>query len=178
MMTKLKNSNGDKTKKKSNCDKNQKLLLWQNLKKTNVVTKLKLWQNSNCDKTPIVTKLKMWQNSNCDKTQKSKIVHLLKTQIVMKLKTQIVMKLENSNCEKNSKAQNVTKLKLWQNSNCDRTQKPNGDKTQKLEFFFECFSLYFKKIQKWISHGIFKSCARRCRNHDNVTMISSGISQN
>ena len=63
-MTKLKNSN---------CDKTQKLKFWQN-SKTQIVTKLKkhffnkiqklkLWQYS---KTQIVTKLK---NSNCDKTQ-------------------------------------------------------------------------------------------------------------
>ena len=54
--------------KKSNCDKTQKLKLWQTLT-TQIVTKLKnmkLWQNPN---PQIVTKL---NNSNCDKTQKLK----------------------------------------------------------------------------------------------------------
>ena len=59
--------------KKSNCDKTQKIKLWQNSKnqivtklKNQIVTtqKLKSWQNS---KTEIVTKLK---NSNGDKTKK------------------------------------------------------------------------------------------------------------
>ena len=53
-MTKLKNSNYDRT---------QKLKLG---KKTQVVTKL---NNSKDDKIQMVTKLK---NSNCDKTQKHK----------------------------------------------------------------------------------------------------------
>ena len=91
---KIINSNGDKTKKKTQMvtklknlsgDKNQKLKLWtiKNSKcdKTQMVTKLKLWPNSNCDKTQIVTKLQLWHNSkiqivrnfkdsNYDKTQK------------------------------------------------------------------------------------------------------------
>ena len=72
----------------SNCDKTQKLKLWQN-SKTHIVTKVKVWQNSNgdknqivkkkskatqCDKTQtvttqIVTKFMLWQNSNGDKNQ-------------------------------------------------------------------------------------------------------------
>ena len=57
-----------------------------------------------------------------------------------KLKNQIVTKLENSNFDKtkkklgrNSKTPIVTKLKLWQNSKCDKTKNSNGDKTQKLK---------------------------------------------
>ena len=59
-MIKLKNTKCDKTRKKSNCEKNTK---------TQIVLKLK---NSNCDnsKTQIVTKLK---NLNGDKTQKFKL---------------------------------------------------------------------------------------------------------
>ena len=110
-MTKLKNSNCDKTQKlklwpnlrtqmatklkKSICDKTQILKLWQN-SKSQIVTKLK---NSNCDKTQ---KLKLWQlkNSNCDKTQKLKLWPNSKTPNCEKI---------NSNCDKN------LKLKLWQN---------------------------------------------------------------
>ena len=57
--------------KNSNCDKTQKLKLWTN-SKTQIVTKLKK-KETNCDKTQ---KLKLWQdpyqiktklkNSNCD----------------------------------------------------------------------------------------------------------------
>ena len=58
-MTKLKNSNCDKTKK------NQ------------IVMKIKLWEKSSSDKTQIVKKkktqkLKMLQNPNCDETQELK----------------------------------------------------------------------------------------------------------
>ena len=65
MVTKVKNSN---------CDKTQKL---------------KLWQQSNWDKTQNVTKLKLWQN--------------FKTQIVTKLKTQIVTKLKKLKFYQNQK---------------------------------------------------------------------------
>ena len=75
-MTKLNNSN---------CDKTQKLKLWQN-SKTQIVTKLK---NSNCYKTQ---NCKFWQNSNCDKTQK------LNGDNIQKLK--LKKKIKNSNCEK------------------------------------------------------------------------------
>ena len=101
-MTKLKNSNGDKTKK---------LKLWQNSKTQNVknliVTKLKFWQNSNCDKTLNVTRLKMWQ-----------------TQFVTKLKTQILIKLKNSKCDK------TQKLKVWQNWKTQLVTKLKYDKSQ------------------------------------------------
>ena len=82
-------------------------------------------------KTQIVTKFK---NSNCDKTQKLKWWQNSKTQIVTKLKNSNVTKLklwQNSSCEKNSscdkttfcdKTQIVTKLELWQNSSFDKTQ--------------------------------------------------------
>ena len=73
-MTKLKNSNCDKTKKKvnftkiknSNCDKTQKLKLWQE-SKIQIVTKLK---KSNCDNMKKsdfdkTQKLKLWQSWGC-----------------------------------------------------------------------------------------------------------------
>ena len=44
-----------------------------------------------------------------------------------KKKNQMVAKLTNSNCDK---TQFVTKLKLWQNLNCDKTKKSKYDKTQ------------------------------------------------
>ena len=90
MVTKLRNSN---------CDKTQKLKLWQN-SNTQIVTKV---ENS---ETEIVTKLK---NSNCDKTQKLKFWQNSKTQIVTKLK--------NSNCEQTKNSNyglSKKKLKLWQ----------------------------------------------------------------
>ena len=77
-VTKLKNSNFDKT---------QKLKLRPKTKILNV-TKFK---NSNCDKTKKENCDKT-QNSNCDKTQKHKFWQNLKTQIVIKLK--------NPNCDK------------------------------------------------------------------------------
>ena len=80
-MTKLKNSNWDKIKKKRNCDKNQKLIMWQNSKCDNT-QKLKLWKNSNHVKNWIVTKLR---NSNWDKTQKPKLWQKSKSEIVKKL---------------------------------------------------------------------------------------------
>ena len=79
-----------------NCDKTQKLKLWQNLK-TQIPTKLK---NSNWEKNP---KLKLWPNSkdsNCDKTQ-------------------IATKLKNSNRDKTQKL----KLQKKINWNCDKTLK-------------------------------------------------------
>ena len=71
MLTNLKNSNGDKTKTNSRCDKTKKSNCEKNEKK-----------NLNCKK----------KNSNRDKTQ------IVKTQIVIKLKcdkTQIVTKPKN-----------------------------------------------------------------------------------
>ena len=48
--------------KDSNCDKTQKLKMWQKFKSQNVTKKIKMWWKSKklkCDKTQ---KLKMWQN--------------------------------------------------------------------------------------------------------------------
>ena len=78
----------------SNCNKTQKVKLWQNFKKNHVVIKLNLWQKLNCDNTQIVTKLKLWQKS----------------------KTQILTKLKNSNCYK------TQILKLWQNITYEKSQ--------------------------------------------------------
>ena len=131
IVMKLKNLNCDETIKfklgwnsNSNFDQTQKLKLW-------LTSKLKLWLNSktHCHKTQ---KLKLWWNS---------------TQIVMKLKTsngdkpqiQIGTKLIDSNSYKAQKFKlwknfktwivtklkknlDVTKLKLWKNSNCDETK--------------------------------------------------------
>ena len=60
----LQKLNCDKTQK-LNYDKTQKLKLWQ-LKNSN---DNKTNKKSNCDKTQIKTKLKSWQNSNCDQSQ-------------------------------------------------------------------------------------------------------------
>ena len=90
-------------------------------------------KNSNCDETQ-KPKMKL-KNSNGDKTQKFKWWQ--------NSKTKIVKKLNNSNCDKTLKTQVVTKLKLWQNPNWDKTQVlhiviklnySNCDKTQKLKF--------------------------------------------
>ena len=59
-MTKLKNSNCDKTKK-NNRDKTQSM---KNSNSEIKTQNLKMWQNYNFDKT---------KNSNCDKTQKLKM---------------------------------------------------------------------------------------------------------
>ena len=56
-----------------------------------------------------MTKLK---NSNCDTTQKLLLWQNLKAQIVTKLKL-----CQNSNCDK---SRVVTNLKLWHNSNCEK----------------------------------------------------------
>ena len=73
-VTKLKNSNCDKTKKKFNGDKTKKTQFITNIKvklcqesKTLILTKL---TNINWDKTQ---KIKMRQNSNFDKTKKLKL---------------------------------------------------------------------------------------------------------
>ena len=130
IVTKLKNSNFDKTQtqivtrlKNSNYDKTQKLKLWQNAK-TQIAMKLK---NTNCDKTQ---KLKIWQNSktqivtkhkhfNCDETLKHKSWKNSKTRMAKKnktLKTQILTKLKNSNCDQSQKLKLLQNLKkkLWQ----------------------------------------------------------------
>ena len=91
IVTKLKNSN---------CDRTQKLKLWPN-------SKLKLGKNPN---TQIVQKVK---NANGDKTQKVKLCKFFKTLTTLKYsnrdKTQKLKLWPNS------------KLKLWQNSYCDKT---------------------------------------------------------
>ena len=108
IVTKLKNSNYDKTKKNSK--------LWLN-SKIQIVTNLK---NSNCDKT---IKKKLWQNS---KTQIGTGVTeaTVVTEVTTKFNrvfffilfcpynsiTQIVTKLKNTNCDK------IQKLRLRQNS--------------------------------------------------------------
>ena len=80
MVTKLKNSNGDKT---------QKHKLWQN-SKTQIAIKLKMWRIRKKSKTQNATELKLWQhsntkiftklkNSNCDETQKLKFLQKIGT---------------------------------------------------------------------------------------------------
>ena len=66
-----------------------------------------MWWNL---KTQIVIQL---NNTNWDETHKLKLRQNLTTQIVMKLKDPLWQ---------NSKNQKMTKLKLWQNSSCDKTQ--------------------------------------------------------
>ena len=120
-MTKLQNTNSDKT---------QKLILWQNLKfqivkqiKKSNYDKTQKFNLGQYSKTQIVTKLK---NSNWYKTQKLELCEEEKTLIVIKLKTLNVTKLKNSYCEnskcnffftklKNSNSEK--KLKLWQMTN-------------------------------------------------------------
>ena len=83
-MTKLKKNQIVTKLKHSNCDKTQKLKLWQN-SITKIVTKQKKSNsNPNCDKTPHSDCDKS-KNTNCDKNQKN----------------QIGTKLKNSSCEKN-----------------------------------------------------------------------------
>ena len=78
-MIKLKNSNSDQTKKKSNCDQNQKLKFLQNYK-TQIVTKLRnsIFYNS---ETQIVTKLK--KNQIVTKKFKNQIVMVVIVTVVM-----------------------------------------------------------------------------------------------
>ena len=131
IVTKLKNSNGDKN------------------------PKLKLWRKSNCDKTQIVTKLKLWRNSNCDKSQVVTVVTVVTVMTKKKIPPKKLFshfffftifpsfftknkfhqkKLKNLNCDEtqklklwwNLKRDETQKLKLWWNSkksNCDETQK-------------------------------------------------------
>ena len=94
IVTKLKNSNCDQTKKtqivtwrkNSNCDKTQKLKLLPNSKTQNVTRR---------------------KNPNCGKTHKPKLLQNSKTQIVIKLKL-----CQYQNCKK------TQKLKVWQNLIC------------------------------------------------------------
>ena len=118
MVTKIQNSNCDKTQILRKNSKNQlviKLELWQNLR-TQIMTNftLKSWpksKNLNC----VI-------NLNCDATQI--VMKLKNSQLVMKFKLKLWQnsrseenKLENSKCDKTPI---VTKLK---NSNYDTTQK-------------------------------------------------------
>ena len=114
--------------------------MWWN-STTQILTKLKkkkLWQNL---KTQMGTELKNWngdktQNSNGDKTEKLKIV-LKKNE-------------KNSNCVK---IHIVTKLQLWQNSNCYKTQKFKYDnshcnKTQQIQLWPNKKSKIVTKLKK------------------------------
>ena len=93
----------------SNCDKTQKLKLWEKKKV----------QNVNCQtKTKIVSKL---ENSNCDKSQKLKLWQNSTTQIVTKPK--------KINCDKTKKKSNSDKTKK---SNCDGSY---GDSSSKSDNF-------------------------------------------
>ena len=100
-MTKVKIQNVTKLKN-SNCDKSQKLRLWQ-YSKTQIVTNL---TNSKCYKT---------QNSNCYKTIKKK-------KLWQNSKTKILTKLKNSNCNKTKKLKlwPTQKINFWQNSKTQR----------------------------------------------------------
>ena len=112
------------------------------------------------------------KNSNCDDTQKLKLLWNSKTQIVMKLEnsncdktqTQIVMNPNNSKCDEiqklklwqNSncdKFQIVTKLKLYKNSNCDKTWKLKNsnceEKNQKLKFWQNSKTWIVTKLESW-----------------------------
>ena len=92
--------------------------MWQNLKTQRYNSKTQKIQNINCDKTQklkvwqnskkfIVTKLK---NLSCDKTQTLKVWTISKTPMVRK-------KITNSNCEKKKKKILITtKLNFQQNS--------------------------------------------------------------
>ena len=96
----------------SNCDKTQKLKLWQN-SKTETETK---HTNFKCDN---LQKLKLEQN------QKRKLWQNSKLKLWQNSKTQIATKLENSYCDrtkhpsfeklKNSNIDTTKKIKLWQN---------------------------------------------------------------
>ena len=128
IVTKLKNSNCDKSKKNSSFDKTQTLKLWQN-SKTEIAIKIK---------KIILTNLKTWvvttQKLNCEKSQsvtkpKNIIVKNSKTQFVPKLKNSICDKTQNFKLWQNSKTQMVTKFK---NYFCDQTQKPKLWQNSKL----------------------------------------------
>ena len=93
--------------------------MWQKFKKksdknskTYIVTQL---ENSKCDHLQI---LKLWQkkNLNCDKAQ---LLGLWQNS-----KTQIMKKSNKEKCDKTKK-----------NSNCDKLQNSNWDKTQKLKLW-------------------------------------------
>ena len=89
----------------SECDKTQKLKMWQKFRKTQNVTKhqFKMWQNSKI--------LKMWQNSNTHNFTKLKIC-----QIKKKLQNSKLIIWQNlwTQDVTNTKTQNVTKFKYSQ----------------------------------------------------------------
>ena len=115
-------------------------------------------------------------NSNCDETQKLILWWNSKTEIV-KLKTQMETKLKNSICD-NSKTQIVTelkvwkktlivtklktwrkKLKMWQNSDCDKPQELKlwkNSKTQNVKIFrLGYFNIWFCSSGRGAIHYSF-----------------------
>ena len=86
-------------------------------------------------------------HSPCDKTQKLKLWKKKETQKLKWDKTQIVT---NSNC---NKTQIVTKLKLWHNSKLKIRQNSNCDKTEKLKLWhnlnYDKSKSMKKKTLKW-----------------------------
>ena len=93
-----------------------KLKLWQNANKQ-IVTKLKIW---NCDKTLISRKLEKKSNSNIPQKSSCGKTPLKMSQNSLKLwQTKKTKFLQNSK----TKIGTTQKLKLWQNWNCERTQK-------------------------------------------------------
>ena len=113
-MTKLKNSNFDKT---------QKLKLWQN-SKTQIGIKLcsdSCDSSYSCDTTD--------SNDSSDKKNSFTFFFCLKAQIVFKVKNSNFDQTHKNRLWQDSKTQIVTKLlnsnfeKKLKNSNCDETQK-------------------------------------------------------
>ena len=139
IVTKLKNSNCDQTKKtqivtwrkNSNCDKTQKLKLLPNSKTQNVTRR---------------------KNPNCGKTHKPKLLQNSKTQIVIKLKL-----CQYQNCKK------TQKLKVWQNLIClnflSQFSVTCFFVTQFLWFFFSK-----KKLTQWQSKDVFRPAFRDTRD--------------
>ena len=93
---KTKNSNCDKTKKKSYCEKTQKLKMRRKKDKTQIVTKIQ-W-----GKGQVVNKLKLWQKSNWEEKLKKFNVKRSNCNKTWELKL-----------KKNSKNLIVTKLEIW-----------------------------------------------------------------
>ena len=116
---KKKKTHRDRTKKKPNSEKTQRLELWWLKLKTQNVTKLK---NTNCDKT----KKKLWQlkNTNCDHSKTQIVTKLKKFKLWQNSKFQIVTNPYPSNCDK------TPKLKLWQNLKINIVTKLQNSKGQ------------------------------------------------
>ena len=144
-----------------NCNKTQKLKLWQ----TQIVKKkLKMWQNwrtqiktkkthkLNCDKTQklkLCHKLKLWWNSNCDEIQTLNLWQNSKTQIMTKPKNSSFEKLKKSNHDKNqtlTKLKSWWKIKLWQNSKCE--EKIKNSKCDKIQILTKLENSSYDKTQK------------------------------